>query len=75
MFAQAHRGKGLARVVVRAVLRKVLTLIADGKDAQRCAPYVFIEVSNEASRALFLSLGFSRKQDAIWAGLKHHTAV
>lgn len=71
---QAHRGKGLARVVVKAVLRKVLTLTV-GQDARRCAPYVFIEVSNEASRALFRSLGFSRHQDAVWAGLRHHSCV
>jgi L-amino acid N-acyltransferase YncA len=64
---QEHRGKGLARAVVLAVLDKCAQ--RHKQESRKCAPYVYIESSNDASKALFTSLGFTKCNDVVWAGL------
>ena len=36
----------------------------------KCAPFVYIELLNDASKALFHSLGFTKVDDRLWAGMK-----
>jgi hypothetical protein len=43
-------------------------------DPRPCAPFVYIETTNEPSRTLFTSLGFTKCNDVVWAGLKLNTA-
>jgi L-amino acid N-acyltransferase YncA len=52
---------------VQAVLGKCC--LRHQQESRRCAPYVYIESSNDASRALFTSLGFRKCNDVVWAGL------
>jgi len=61
-----HRGKGLAKAAVRALL----LLLRESPTDMRCPPFCYIERSNDASRALFTSLGFLRIDDVQWAGMR-----
>lgn len=69
---QNHRGKGLARAVAKRVLEK--TAAAHAVEPRLCAPFLYIERSNDASRALFTSLGFVKCNDVVWAGLELNDA-
>jgi hypothetical protein len=57
-------------MVVQGLLQKVLTA-SPGRDARKCAPYVNIVCTNAASCKLFLSLGFVKHHDVLWAGHKY----
>lgn len=60
--SQEHRGKGLAKAVVAALLEKWIAF------NWGCAPFVYITNENLVSKALFLSLGFCKAGDQSWAG-------
>jgi GNAT superfamily N-acetyltransferase len=71
LFTQPeHRGKGLAKAAVRALL----LLLRESPTDMRCPPFCYIERDNDASRALFISLGFLRIDDVLWAGMRYKDA-
>lgn len=68
-----HRGRGLARRVVQQLLQKLTSTATPSSSsssssggALRYAPFCFIERSNEASKALFRSLGFAKVDEVVW---------
>jgi RimJ/RimL family protein N-acetyltransferase len=65
-----HRGRGLAKAAVQALL----LLIRESPTDMRCPPFCYIERSNDASRAVFTKLGFLRIDDALWAGMRYKDA-
>lgn len=60
-----HRGKKLASIVVKSLLMKLLD-----DTNYTAAPFCFIETGNEVSQYLFRSMGFEKKSDVAWVGLK-----
>ncbi|MEK6710166.1 MAG: GNAT family N-acetyltransferase [Nitrospinota bacterium] len=64
---EAHRSRGLARSVVTALVRRQL---ARGREV-----YCYIVDGNAPSERVFLSLGFERAADAVWATFERGRAA
>lgn len=60
-----HRGRGLAKHMVRSLLPLCAA-------AFECSPFAFITPDNDASRTVFRALGFQKMSDCHWAGLSWH---
>ena len=59
------RGRGLARC---ALARLVDAFLVDGRF--RCSPFCYITADNDASSAVFKTLGFEKRRDCEWLGVR-----
>ena len=60
-----HRGRGVARLLIRILLG----LWLKHEPPFQCAPFCYITPDNDASMAAFRALGFSKMADQEWVGL------
>ena len=64
LVEEAHRRKGLGRSMLHLHIQHWM------QAGWECNPYCYIAPDNDASMALFSSMGFVRKDYASWEGFR-----
>ena len=64
LVEETHRRKGLGKSMLH------LHLLQWVQSGWECNPYCYIAPDNDASMALFISMGFVRKHNASWEGFR-----